>query len=97
MAGANILHVGAVRVRALGVGSLGITLNSFQNINVSTLSAIVLSTTIAYKYDRLGNVVGQGIKWGMFQGGALTDTCRVSDVTVYIKEQWTQVPQIVHG
>lgn len=92
MAGSNVLHGGGIRVRVTGSGNLRSAMVGFDNLIVNQMVDVPLAATNSRKVDRLGNIISQGIKWRLHQDGTVGDYMRVNDVTVYIKQIWTQYP-----
>lgn len=92
MAGSNILHGAGIRVRVVGSGNLRSAMLGYDDIIVNQMANVALSGTNARKVDRLGNIVSQGIKWRLHQDGVIGDFFRVNDVTVFIKQIYSQYP-----
>lgn len=92
MPGGNILHGAGIRVRVVGVGVLHSGMAGFHGTITNTLADVTLSTTNARKIDRLGNIVSQAIKWQLSQNGVVGDYTRVNDVTVFVKQIYSQYP-----
>lgn len=91
MSGSNILHFGAIRLRVVGVGTLRPSFRGFHDTITDTLVPLTLSTTNARKMDRLSNYQGQSGKLKL-ETTALNEYMRVNDITIYVKELWSQYP-----
>jgi hypothetical protein len=87
----ELLHLGLIKMRAVGTGSCGLSLTTFDNLNELTIPAVPLQATNQFLIQRLANYIAQGI---IFQGAAvnLNDSIRVTDITLFLKPIYTEIP-----
>ena len=87
----GLIHIGLIKMRALGSGSMSLQLRTFDELNQQDLVPFQLSTTNTRILQRLTNYMGQGI---ILRGAAvnINDTCRVTDLTLFVKSIYEEYP-----
>lgn len=90
MAG-NILHFGAVRLRAIGSGNLIPTFYSMDKVSSSELVPIVLSNSSLKDPTRLGNFVSPYTILRL-ETRAINEVFKINRVTIYVKQMYTSFP-----
>lgn len=87
----SILHFGAIRVRAVGVGDLKYQFQGYDDIVLENLVPHELSTTNSREQVRLSNFQGQAGKLKIYQDKR-NQLMRVNHVIIFIKGMWTDYP-----
>lgn len=92
MAENSLLHLGLFKMRVTGSGGMNLQLRTFDQLNQVDLPPFTLTTTAQYLQQRLTNYIGQGI---ILKGSAqaLNSTCRVQDITLFLKPIYNEIPQ----
>lgn len=91
MGESSIIHLGLIKLRAVGAGNVAITVSSFDNLNSLSLIPLPLTATTSRVLQRLGNYSAQGIKV-KFAASAIDDTIRCQDITLFVKQLYTEYP-----
>lgn len=87
-----LIHMGLVKMRVTGTGKMALQLRTFDQLNQVDLTPFTMTATSQYLLQRLTNYIGQGI---ILRGSAneIDDTCRVQDITLFLKPIYTEIPQ----
>ena len=89
--GSNVIHFGAIRIRATGVGKLRYQFQGYDDIVLENLVPHDLSNTNARELTRLSNFQGQAGKLKIEQT-AKGEIMRVNHVIIFVKQLWTDYP-----
>ncbi len=87
----SLAHFSSVRVRAVGVGNLEVTLYSLDNVVAQDLLPITLSLIPGKAYSRLSNVVNEKCAV-QFVLDSFGEYVRVLDVILFSAEAWAERP-----
>ena len=85
------IHLGLVKMRVVGSGTMGLRLKSFDDLDLITIPFLTLTPTSNRVQQRLANYVSQGIVVGGFARN-IDDSFRTQDITLYFKQIWTEYP-----
>ncbi len=87
-----IIHLGMVKTRAVGSGTMALSVNTFDDLDGINLLGLPLTATSNKVLQRLVNYSAQGI---MFRGAAtiLDDSVEIQDITLFLKQIYTEYPQ----
>ena len=87
----NIIHFGAVRIRAVGAGNLDLEFQGYNNILTETLVPIAMSSTDSKEKTRLANFVSE---YGKLKGStnAINEVMRINSIIVFVKEIYSDYP-----
>jgi len=91
MAGGNILHFGAVRVRVTGSGNLDLQMLGYDDILTQTRAPLVMTPTSAQEKVRLFNFISPEMMF-KFSTDEINEYFRVNRVTIFVKTQWSEYP-----
>lgn len=92
MASDSIIHLGLIKMRAVGQGTMSLQLRTFDELNQVSLVPFSLQPTTTKVLQRLCNYMFQGI---ILRGAAvnINDTCRVQDITLFVKSVYEEYPE----
>lgn len=85
------IHLGLIKMRTVGNGTMGLRLKSFDDLDLVTIPFLTLTPTSNRVQQRLANYVSQGIVVGGFARN-INDSFRTQDITLYFKQIWTEYP-----
>jgi len=89
--GSNIIHFGAIRVRAVGTGKLRYQFQGYNDILLENLVPHDLSSTNSREQTRLANFQSQAGKLKIEQT-TRGEIMRVNHVIIFVKQLWTDYP-----
>lgn len=89
--GGNIIHFGAIRVRAVGNGKLRYQFQGYNDIVLENLVPHDLSSVNSREMTRLSNFQGQAGKLKIEQT-TKGEIMRVNHVIIFVKQLWTDYP-----
>jgi hypothetical protein len=88
----ELLHFGSVRMRVTGSGVLRPTLQSLDEVNISTLPNVTMSATTNREPTVLSNFIDQRGQLKL-ETTAIDETFTVSKITIFIRPVATGYPQ----
>lgn len=88
----ELLHSGFVRTRAVGSGSLRMTLSSLDDVTSKTLPVIALSPTPGREPMVLAGFIAQKMALKI-EVNALDEWFSISKITVFVRQYATEFPQ----
>jgi hypothetical protein len=86
-----ILNFNAVRVRALGSGSLRLSLLGLSEVKTKTLLPLTLSTSSDKELTRIANFNGERAQLEIRTTG-INEQFKISRITVFVKPIFTSYP-----
>jgi hypothetical protein len=87
----NVHHCGLVRVRAVGVGELKLTLQNMQKEFTEVISPITMATINPNISERLSNFTEQ--RMGLrLETTEINEIFRITRITFYVKPLWISLP-----
>jgi len=92
MASSSIIHLGMIKMRVTGSGTMALQVRTFDDLNHVDLVPFTLTATTAKVLQRLANYTSQGV---VLRGAAvnINDTCRVQDITLFVKTIYEEYPE----
>lgn len=91
MAGTNVIHFNAVRVRVVGSGNLDLQYQGLDNVLTENLVPLSMSQTNSREMNRLCNFISQ---YGKLQGTTdeINEYFRINSIVLFTKPLWTDYP-----
>lgn len=90
--GENVMHFNAVRLRAVGIGALKLTLFSLQDEHFEALADLPLSHRTSLQPTRLASFIDQRASLEL-RTLTINDYFRVNRIIIYNKEFASEYPQ----
>jgi len=91
--GENIIHIGSIRIRAVGTGNLLLRLLSLDDILIQTLVPVPMTLTTDRQPTRLCNFMTQRASLEI-KTSVLNETFKINRIILYAKEVYTEFPSV---